>query len=167
MHPAPNLAEAPPTESDEPRPLQHLPASPENHIAAHGTSENHVQHPDDTSGASPPVRKDTNSSTSTTATVATLATITSPETPTTPYSVNGSPTFTTQAVFSARDGTNVVSQRRASRRRTGPLTALQRERAHLIRKMGACVDCRRRRVAVSCFPLSRNQGTVLMTYTPR
>ncbi|KAL2258854.1 hypothetical protein VTK26DRAFT_7670 [Humicola hyalothermophila] len=149
MHPAPNLAEAPPNESDEPRSVQHISSSPENHIAAHATTENHV-HPDNPPPASPPVRKDTNSSTSTTATVSTLATITSTETPATTYSVNGSPSFTTQAVFSARDGTNVVSQRRASRRRTGPLTALQRERAHLIRKMGACVDCRRRRVA--CHP---------------
>ena len=41
--------------------------------------------------------------------------------------------------------------RPASRRRTGPLSAIQRERAALIRKLGQCEDCRRRRVAV-CAP---------------
>lgn len=136
MHPAPSLAEAPPHESDEPRLVHHLSASPEHH-----------DH-----GASPPVRKDTTSTTSsasTTATAASSATLVSTETAATSYSAESSPTFAAQAVFSARDGSDVVSQRRPSRRRTGPLTALQRERAHLIRKMGACPDCRRRRVAVS------------------
>jgi hypothetical protein len=80
----------------------------------------------------------------------TAATLVTDETPDSPYSsVASSPTFAAHAVFSARDGSNVAPQRRASRRRTGPLTAVQRERAHLIRKMGACSDCRRRRVAVS------------------
>lgn len=146
MHPAPNLAEAPPNKSDELRPVQqHLSASPEHHLAGNTTPERHVRHPD---SASPPVRKDTSSSTATTATIATLATLASTETVATPYSVEISPTFATQGVFSAKDGSSVISQRRASRRRTGPLTTLQRERAHLIRKMGACGDCRRRRVAV-------------------
>jgi hypothetical protein len=96
------------------------------------------------------MRKDTSSSISTAATVLTAATLATDETPGTPYSsVTSSPTFSNQAIFSARDGSNVGPQRRASRRRTGPLTAVQRERAHLIRKMGACPDCRRRRVAVS------------------
>jgi hypothetical protein len=31
---------------------------------------------------------------------------------------------------------------------------VQRERAALIRKLGACIDCRRRRVAVSDYDLS-------------
>jgi hypothetical protein len=147
MHPAPNLAEAPP-KSDEPRPGQHPPASPEHHATngTHGAQENHV-HPTDST--SPPVRKDTTSSTSTTATIASLATAASNETAATAYSVEASPNFATQGVFSVKDGSDVVAQRRASRRRTGPLSAVQRERAALIRKLGACNDCRRRRVAVS------------------
>jgi hypothetical protein len=104
-------------------------------------------------GASPPVRKDTSSSISTAATAMTSATLVTDETPGTPYSVASSPSYPAQAVFSAKDGSDVGPQRRASRRRTGPLTAVQRERAHLIRKMGACPDCRRRRVAVSPTPL--------------
>ncbi|KAL9480432.1 hypothetical protein ACSS6W_005218 [Trichoderma asperelloides] len=39
-------------------------------------------------------------------------------------------------------------------RRTGPLSQQSRERAALIRKLGACVDCRRRRVA--CHPSHHN-----------
>lgn len=35
------------------------------------------------------------------------------------------------------------------RRRTGPLSAEQRKKAAVIRKIGPCQDCRRRRVAVS------------------
>lgn len=46
------------------------------------------------------------------------------------------------------------NSRRANRRRTGPLSAEQREKAALIRKLGACPDCRRRRVA--CNPLHHN-----------
>ncbi|KAM7202373.1 hypothetical protein V8F33_002781 [Rhypophila sp. PSN 637] len=56
----------------------------------------------------------------------------------------------TQAVFSVKDGSDVAAQRRPSRRRTGPLSEEQRRRAALIRKLGACTDCRKRRVA--CHP---------------
>lgn len=149
MHPAPNLAEAPP-KSDE-RPRQHSPASPDNansHAVSNGTLEHHG-HPDPTS---PPVRKDTTSSTSTTATAATLATLGSNESAATTYSTETSPSFANQAVFHVKDGNEVTAQRRPSRRRTGPLSNLQRERAALIRKLGACSDCRRRRVAVSSGP---------------
>lgn len=136
MHPAPNVAEAPPDKSTE------------TNVAADAAADDLVRQLD---GTSPPVRKDTTSSTSTVTTNSTLATITTNETPGTPYSVDASPTsYGAQGVFSARDGSNIASQqRRANRRRTGPLTAAQRERAHLIRKMGACNDCRKRRVAVS------------------
>ncbi|KAK4152234.1 hypothetical protein C8A00DRAFT_16424 [Chaetomidium leptoderma] len=157
MYPTPTLAEAPPNNNnnnsnsnrDDLRPVSHLPASPENHaVSNNATTEDHVPQTD---GASPPVRKDTNSSISTTATALTAETLTRDETPGTSYSsVASSPTFAAHPVFSARDGSNVTPQRRASRRRTGPLTTVQRERAHLIRKMGACPDCRRRRVA--CHP---------------
>lgn len=152
MHPAPNLAEAPP-KSDEQRPRQHSPVSPGNgnsHAGANGSLEQHVHHSDHPT--SPPVRKDTNSSTSTNATAATLATLASNESAATAYSVDASPSFPSQAVFSVKDGSDVVAQRRPSRRRTGPLSNLQRERAALIRKLGACSDCRRRRVAVSIDP---------------
>jgi len=65
------------------------------------------------------------------------------------YDREESPQFPSQAVFSIRDTTDVVPQRRPRRRRTGPLRTQQRARAALIRKLGACSNCRRRRVAVS------------------
>lgn len=162
MHPAPSLAEAPPNKSDELRPVQHL-ASPKTGAAPNPAPEDHVRRP---GSASPPVRKDTTSSTSTAATVSTLATQASAETAATQYTVDAPPSFATQAVFSARDGSNVATQRRASRRRTGPLTAVQRERAHLIRKMGACGDCRRRRVAVSAGSPASRCLVCRLTYLP-
>ncbi len=152
-HPASTLTEALPNNTDDSRPASLLPAlSPRNHaVPDTGVHENHVLQSD----GSPPSRKDTNSSVSTTATLTSSLTLATDDTPGTPYSPNSvasSPTFA-HPIFSARDGSNVGPQRRASRRRTGPLTAVQRDRAHLIRKMGACPDCRRRRVAVSSrFP---------------
>jgi hypothetical protein len=92
-----------------------------------------------------PLRKDTSSSISTQATAATLG---SSETNTTSYSADTSPSLH-QSIFSIKDGSDVSNNRRASRRRTGPLSQQSRERAALIRKLGACPDCRRRRVAVS------------------
>ncbi|KAL2199881.1 hypothetical protein P885DRAFT_66781 [Corynascus similis CBS 632.67] len=151
MHSDPHLAEGSPNNSDNPRPVSHLPANLENHITSKASNEAHARQPD---GATPPTRKDTNSSISTAATLGTSTTLCTDETSGTSYSGASSPTFAVQGVFSARDGTNVTPQRRASRRRTGPLTAVQRERAHLIRKMGACPDCRRRRVA--CHPNHHN-----------
>lgn len=153
MHPASSLTEASPNNNDDLRPVSRLPASPEAHLTLNAISEDNALQPD---GASQPVRKDTSSSISTAATFGNSTTLGTEDTPGTPYSsVASSPTtFAAQAVFSARDGSNVTPQRRASRRRTGPLTAVQRERAHLIRKMGACPDCRRRRVA--CHPNHHN-----------
>ncbi|PTB74028.1 hypothetical protein M440DRAFT_1404237 [Trichoderma longibrachiatum ATCC 18648] len=58
------------------------------------------------------------------------------------------------SIFSLKDGSDVSNSRRTSRRRTGPLSQQSRERAALIRKLGACVDCRRRRVA--CHPSHHN-----------
>lgn len=92
-----------------------------------------------------PLHNDTASSVSTQATAATLA---SSETNTTSYSADTSPSLH-QSIFSIKDGSDVSNNRRASRRRTGPLSQQSRERAALIRKLGACPDCRRRRVAVS------------------
>ncbi|KAK4105372.1 hypothetical protein N658DRAFT_417430 [Parathielavia hyrcaniae] len=147
MHPVSTLTEAPPN-SENTRGA--LAASAKHHVSS-SLPENHVS----SDGTSPPARKDTGSSTSTAATAMTLTTLVTDETPPSPYSsVASSPTFAAHAVFSARDGSSMAPQRRASRRRTGPLTAVQRERAHLIRKMGACSDCRRRRVA--CHPNHHN-----------
>ncbi|KAL7897042.1 hypothetical protein HDV63DRAFT_395654 [Trichoderma sp. SZMC 28014] len=100
--------------------------------------------------ASPPLRQDTGSSVSTQATTATLA---STETNNTSYSADTSPN-PHQSIFSLKDGSDVSNSRRTSRRRTGPLSQQSRERAALIRKLGACVDCRRRRVA--CHPSHHN-----------
>jgi hypothetical protein len=117
--------------------LQAAASSPSHH--------HHVYH-----STSPPFRKDTSSSISTQATAATLA---STETSNTSYSADTSPNLH-QSIFSVKDGSDVSNSRRTSRRRTGPLSQLSRERAALIRKLGACNDCRRRRVA--CHPSHHN-----------
>jgi len=138
MHPAPSLLEAPPKRNDEDRSGPNRTTSP-----GSGRPDRH------TPAESPPLRKDTTSSTSTTLTAASGSTITSGDTSGTSYSVGSSPTFPTQGIFSVKDGADLSSNRgRASRRRTGPLPQDKREKAALIRKMGACLDCRRRRVAV-------------------
>lgn len=91
-----------------------------------------------------PIRKDTSSS------ISTQATLGSTEINIASYSAETSPNLH-HSIFSAKDGSDVSNSRRASRRRTGPLSQLSRERAALIRKLGACPECRRRRVAVSHF----------------
>ncbi|OLN86807.1 hypothetical protein CCHL11_07830 [Colletotrichum chlorophyti] len=101
---------------------------------------------------SPPLRKDTNSSISTQATMASAVTNMSAETNNTSYSADTSPNLT--SIFHVKDGSDVSNRVRASRRRTGPLSQQQREKAALIRKLGACNDCRRRRVA--CHPSHHN-----------
>lgn len=109
--------------------------------------------------SSPPLRKDTTSSTSTTGTTGSTTTGATVETNNeTAYgtSESVSPTYPSQAAFSSREGTDTASNRRPSRRRTGPLSASQREKAALIRKLGACNDCRRRRVA--CHPNHHNMS---------
>ncbi|TWU75501.1 hypothetical protein ED733_005508 [Metarhizium rileyi] len=108
------------------------------HAAMYSPTSPRLMHPD-----SPPPRKDTLSSISTQATTATTA---SAETNNTSYSAETSPSLH-QSIFSVKDGSDVSNTRRASRRRTGPLSQQSRERAALIRKLGACHDCRRRRVA--------------------
>ena len=115
---------------------QHQQQQQQNH---HHHNHHHI-HP-----VTPPLRKDTCSSISTQATTATLA---STETNNTSYSADTSPNLH-QSIFSIKDGSDVSNNRRTSRRRTGPLSQQSRERAALIRKLGACIDCRRRRVAVS------------------
>ena len=76
------------------------------------------------------------------------AALRSSETNNTSYSADHSPTLH-QSIFSLKDGADVSNSRRTSRRRNGPLSQQSREKAALIRKMGACKDCKRRRVGVS------------------
>ena len=156
MPSAPSLSEAPPN-NDESRNGSNLPAtgSPESQSAPPHGGHPH-EHDRHNGSASPPVRKDTISSTSTTATTSTDATVTSNDTTATALSIESpSHSYHGQAVFSAAGGDPILtphrinSSLRPSRRRTGPLSAEQRERAALIRKLRACPDCRRRRVAVS------------------
>lgn len=153
MPSAPGLSEAP-HNIDESRNGSNLPVSPESQSTPHG--DHRHEHDRHNGSASPPVRKDTISSTSTTATTSTDATVTSNDTTATALSIESpSHSYNGQAVFSAAEGDPILtphrinSSLRPSRRRTGPLSAEQRERAALIRKLRACPDCRRRRVAVS------------------
>ena len=102
-----------------------------------------------------PERQNTSSSTATVAT--TIATQASAETATSTYSletasdklVSSQPS--SQPRYSATNGIDVTSPRRPSstRRRQGPLTAEQRRKASVIRRLGACPSCKKRRVAVS------------------
>ncbi|KAL8400730.1 hypothetical protein RB594_000945 [Gaeumannomyces avenae] len=149
MHPASTLADASP-KTDEPSKAsgQHQRHTSPG-FAVHPSSR-HTHSPHSAS----PMRKNTTSSTSTNATHTTGTTITSNESPGTPFSLDASPSFSSQQVFSVKDGADLTGGRRASRRRTGPLSAEQREKAALIRKLGACNDCRRRRVA--CHPNHHN-----------
>jgi len=153
MHPAPSLAESFPKSTKTEDRTQHVYENHQQPRLVHTTTqlgppeplkiENHSDY--SVSQSSPPMRKDTGSSTSTNASSdTTVVTTTSTDTSTTAYSVESS-----QSIFSVKDGSEISSNRRASRRRTGPLSAAQREKAALIRKLGACPDCRRRRVAVS------------------
>ena len=154
MHPAPSLAEAPPN-NEESRNGSNLPASPESQASPREQLDRH------NGTASPPVRKDTISSTATTATTSSVATITSNGTAATALSIE-SPThsYNGSAVFSVMDSDN-QPHRRPSRRRTRPLSAEQRDRAALIRKLRACPDCRRRRVAVSMHSSHHDGGGLL------
>ncbi|KZL73210.1 hypothetical protein CT0861_04264 [Colletotrichum tofieldiae] len=119
------------------------------------------QQPPPTPGqsASPPLRKDTNSSISTQATAASAATNMSADTSNSSYSADTSPNLT--SIFHVKDGSDVSNRVRASRRRTGPLSQQQREKAALIRKLGACSDCRLLTPAdcsalVKCHPSHHN-----------
>lgn len=165
MHPAPSLAESFPKDSKsqseervhngssthqseqqqyQQQQQQQSGHPPQPQHLGHGTP-NSLDKPPTPTQTSSPMRKDTASSNSTNASDGTAVTNASADTNATVYSVESS-----QSIFSVKDGAEVSSNRRASRRRTGPLSAQQREKAALIRKLGACSDCRRRRVAVSC-----------------
>ncbi|KAH8682343.1 hypothetical protein BX600DRAFT_505947 [Xylariales sp. PMI_506] len=151
MHPAPTLADL--LKSDDAQ-QQHEKQSQQHPVQLQQEQPGRVHQPEFLAGVSPrhspqPVRKDTGSSISTAETDVTVTTNTTNDTNSTVYSVESS-----QSIFSVKDGAEIAGNRRASRRRTGPLSAAQREKAALIRKLGACSDCRRRRVA--CHPNHHN-----------
>lgn len=155
MHPAPTLVELLKT---EPQQQQHQEQQQEQSARQ---SDQHPQHDQvgfaqtseilSPSRVHSPVRKDTGSSIDTLASDVTVTSNATSDSSSTAYSVESS-----QSIFSVKDGAEVSGSRRASRRRTGPLSAAQREKAALIRKLGACTDCRRRRVA--CHPNHHNMS---------
>lgn len=155
QHELPQSAQTPAQQQPQPQP-QPSPPPPQQQQAQQQTTpqQQQPQLPPPTPGqsASPPLRKDTNSSISTQATAASAASNMSAETNNTSYSADTSPNLT--SIFHVKDGSDVSNRVRASRRRTGPLSQQQREKAALIRKLGACNDCRRRRVA--CHPSHHN-----------
>jgi hypothetical protein len=148
MHPAPSLAEAPPKtdESRSPAPPQGLGGCP-----AGGTAQQRPATPSQSVSLSPPLRKDTplsNPSPTTSPAAGNSRLSAESSGNNSSYGAETSPTLH-QSVFSVTDDSDLSNHRRATRRRTGPLSQQQREKAALIRKLGACSDCRRRRVAVS------------------
>ncbi len=177
MHPAPSLLEAPPQttppQADPPPPAPppqpDAPTLPEPrpdllHAEARRSSrKRRAQSPElavpdrltPLRSLSPPGRKDTMSSTSTVASAETVATsygtdhLSAGSSYSADHPTRSGAQLPSQAVFSVKDLQDPDGNRRPSRRRTGPLTPQQREKAALIRKLGACPDCRRRRVAVS------------------
>lgn len=116
------------------------------HLEVNGQPHNHTAN----GSASPPVRQNTISSVSTMATLASNATsmhtVASPSTPT---NENVRPHLNGQLSFSANDTDGTSKKKGGARRRTGPLTEEQRQRAALMRRLGACDTCRAKRVGVS------------------
>lgn len=167
MHPAPSLFEAPPTGSprpEDPRLGHHgvrgssssgqspgrgsLPTSYfEGYTLEQGLGRRSLSQ---RSPTSPSTQHETTSSSN----AAAIVTLTTGETASTPYSNASSPTAgPSQLIFPVNESSERGASRKASRRRTGPLSAASRERAGVIRRVGACSDCRRRRVA--CDPSHR------------
>lgn len=168
MHQAPSLAEAPPGGSgprpDEPRSSQYSMHAANTGIRSPSTGpvgdddggelgSDRARDPLSlrrTQSVTPPGRRETYSSASAAGENMRQSRAPSVETASNGYSLSGfSPTnHASQGVFPV-NGSDPSKDRRANRRRTGPLSTEQREKAAIIRKLGACVDCRRRRVAVS------------------
>ena len=128
-----------------------------NHHSPRQQHQSHRQMLQSTAAAatsSPPMRQDNASSVST-STQATAASQASVETSNTSYSADTSPKLH-HASFYLKDGSHgsLSNTRRTSRRRTGPLSQASRERAALIRKLGACNECRKRRVAVGSLSVA-------------
>lgn len=171
MHPAPSLIEAPPRKDS--RSDYHRSSQQASHALSttRGTGQSHSNNfyapyaaSDYTTGLealrqgrslSPPLRKDTHLSTSTTATNATGTSLTSAVTAASPGSTASSPpAYPGQNIPFSVNNLELGQGKRPNRRRTGPLSPEQREKAAIIRKMGACEDCRRRRVG--CQPQHHN-----------
>jgi hypothetical protein len=167
MHQAPSLAEAPPGSGprpDEPRSSQYSMHAANTGLRSPSTGpvgddDGGGLGPDRAREAlsigraqsvSPPRGMETYSSASTAGENTRQSRAPSVETTGNGYSLSGfSPTnHASQGVFPV-NGSDPSQNKRANRRRTGPLSNDQREKAAIIRKLGACVDCRRRRVAVS------------------
>ncbi|KAI3394390.1 hypothetical protein diail_2857 [Diaporthe ilicicola] len=180
MHQPPSLAEAPlgsGPRPDEPRSSQYSipgantgtrsPSPGPGDDGAGGFGPDRIREPlpsRRTQSMSPPRRRDTYSSASGTGENARQSRGPSAETTSNGYGLaEVSPTNqASQGVFPV-NGSDSSQSRRANRRRTGPLSADQRERAAIIRKLGACSDCRRRRVAVS---MKREMGNWLNGCNP-
>lgn len=163
MHPAPNLFEAPPTGSPRPEDPRRdhrdvRSSSSSGHSAGRGSMTTSLfegytleqglgrSSLSQRSPTLPPTHYEMNSST--------IVNLTGGETTSAPYSNVSSPTTgPSQLIFPMNEASRRGANRKASRRRTGPLSAESRERAGVIRKVGACPDCRRRRVA--CDPSHR------------
>lgn len=171
MHQAPSLAEAPPgsaSRPDEPRSSQYSMHGANTGIRSPSPGpvgdedggepgSDRAREPLSirrTQSVSPPRRMETYSSASAAGENTRQSRAPSVETTSNGYSLSGfSPTnHASQGVFTL-NGSDNSQNRRANRRRTGPLSAEQREKAAIIRKLGACADCRRRRVAVSMISL--------------
>lgn len=164
MHPAPSLTEAPPTKStrtEYPRSGQHALQTLSVGIQSPGQGSSNNTFFDScmselvsrrgslprSRSASPPSRKDTELSTATSATSNSLV---SSDTAATTHSIASSPSaIPGQNLFSVANPEGGEGSR-PNRRRTGPLNPEQRRKAAIIRKVGACDECRRRRVA--CQP---------------
>lgn len=171
MHPAPSLLEAPPEPVHSPQqrlaPIEDGGVGGPAPVNGNGPAEVPPLPPSQQPlPGSPeprqdiPTRKDTMSSISTTVSGTNSAATTTTETTVPAITMSTEQTTGTpslgQSIFSVKDGAEISNNRRASRRRTGPLSQQQREKAALIRKLGACSDCRRRRVA--CHPNHHNMS---------
>lgn len=160
MHPAPSLGEAPPVDFTRPR-LEydlkalvsdvHSPASGprgttfENRerelFSTHGTDEPSQLLPPLDSASAKSVRL-TSAGLSSVEPTSSFANIAPQRTP-----------LKSPSKVTIQNGQYLADERRTpkgARRRTGPLNKEQRIKAAIIRKIGACQDCRRRRV--SCDP---------------
>lgn len=170
MHQAPSLAEAPPGSGprpDEPRSSQYSMHAATTGIRSPSTGpvgdddggelgSDRARDPLSlrrTQSVSPQLRTETYPSASAAGENMRQSRAPSVETASNGYSLSGfSPTnHASQGVFPV-NGSDPSKDRRANRRRTGPLSTEQREKAAIIRKLGACSECRRRRVAVSMIP---------------
>lgn len=173
MHPAPSLIEAPPSKNSQleyPRshqhPLQILSRQPSSSGLGSGSSVFISQQAADyvsvagtrppSLSPSPPLRKDAQFSTSISTTNATSNSLASAATAASPTSTGSPPSAIPGQTLFSINISDASLGKRPNRRRTGPLLPEQREKAAIIRKMGACEDCRRRRVG--CQPGHHNMS---------